>query len=288
MRLLLVCKTTNLELYQDIVAAKIDEGLAAKDMLARLQVEHDEHYRTLDKLRACLKQHQLSFHEIGRDDKWPDITGVDAVVSVGGDGTLLSASHHMPKGGQLIGVRSSEASVGYLCAAGIEGLPDLTTRLATGTMTWLPTARLGVKVIRADGTEEESEPVLNDILYTNSHPAATTRYGIQWQKNYEEQRSSGIWFATAAGSTAGIKAAGGEQVPIGSHLYQFRVRELYHPPGQQLKVQGGFFRAGDNLRVINHNESALIALDGQHGKLDLQYGDSFFVVPGSFIDLAAS
>ena len=55
-------------------------------------------------------------------------------------------------------------------------------------------------------------------------PAAMTSYTLDIGSVSEPQRSSGLWIATAAGSTAAIRAAGGCILPLRSRKLQYLVR----------------------------------------------------------------
>src|SRR4029434_11165662 len=66
---------------------------------------------------------------------------------------------------------------------------------------------------------------LNDLLVAHANPAAMTSYTIQLGTISEPQRSSGLWIATAAGSTAAIRAAGGRMLPLRSRKLQYLVTE---------------------------------------------------------------
>jgi NAD+ kinase len=210
------------------------------------------------------------------------------VMTVGGDGTLLAASHHLGKDDKIMGFKSSRSSVGYLCLGDRTMIPEVVKRLFSNTLAYVSVARLCAKVTRAGAADAiVSEPVLNDILFVNANPASTTRYMIHHGNDCEEHRSSGIWFSTAIGSSAGIRAAGGERVPSTARLFQYRVRELYRPTGSRLHLAGGFFEENSGLRVQNFNESGLLALDGQHGAIELSYGDEFVVTSAPPIQIAS-
>ena len=55
--------------------------------------------------------------------------------------------------------------------------------------------------------------VLNDILICHHNPGAMSRYYLTVGRVREEQRSSGVWIATAAGSSGGLHSAGGKVLP---------------------------------------------------------------------------
>jgi NAD+ kinase len=282
MRVLTSFKTTNLDLHGEAVAHKIAHGKLAAHHLASLQKDHDHHQRSRDALMKELKQHGITAVEVRRGMYWPDMGDIDAVIAVGGDGTLLEASHHIKNSKvPLIGIRSSPMSVGFLCYCSFDGISEMVEELAEGHLPAVLTPRLQGGIRRVEsGFESLTVPILNDLLYTNSNPAATSRYKITFNGKEETQRSSGIWIATPAGSTGAISAAGGKQVSIRSQEMQFCVREL-HKIGDirgMTQLQQGFFDPDTTPLVIeNHSMEGMLALDGHQGKIDLSFGDTVTV-----------
>lgn len=274
MHILLVTKTTNFELHGRVVEAKVASGRLKPDALARLKNAHVEHYATLHALRVALDQRGISRDEISREHEKPPRIHYDAVVTVGGDGTLLAASQKIDTDMRVYGVRSSESSVGYLCCAGPQDIAGLVQGIIEDSLPTSLVARVAARVDRVDAEPVTTPPVLNDFLYTNANPAATTRYRLAHNGQDEAHRSSGIWVATAVGSTAAIFAAGGERRPLTETLFQFRVRELYRFGHVKPAIDAGLFDPEQNpLEIENRCPEAILALDGQHGVVSLGYGD---------------
>lgn len=287
MRVLLVIKTTNLELHGERVQSSVLKGVLRQQNLDRLRTSHDEHYQTLDCLKNVLSKLGVEFDEVARKKDWSPTAAYSAVVTVGGDGTLLAASHHLPQGGLLMGIRSSTASVGHLCAGGRGNLESLIENLVTGKAPTVVLQRLKAKVLDlAKGKIMETVPVMNDFLFANLNPASTTRYKISLGNRPETQKSSGVWVATPAGSSAAILSAGGERVAIDSDIFQFRVRELFCPDGSNFQLAGGRFVPDETvLKIENRCEEAILALDGQHGEVRLGFGDTITFLKAPSIKL---
>ena len=273
MTVLIVTKTTNYELHGPTIEAKMARGGVPSDAVARLKTAHQEHHDTVGSLRRALYRAEIPFLEVSRDE--PRATEHDIVITVGGDGTLLAASHQMARGGTIFGLKSSFSSVGYLCCAGPGDAETLVEAIKSGLYKAVKVPRLVAKIFRLDtGTTTQSVPVLNDFLYTNVNPAATTRYKLSYGEKSEIHRSSGIWVATGVGSTAAIYAAGGEKRPLDDPYAQYRVRELYRLGHEVPTLDSGFFDPSlESLRIENRCPQAILALDGQHGSLELAYGD---------------
>jgi NAD+ kinase len=128
------------------------------------------------------------------------------------------------------------------------------------------------------GGEVVSDRVLNDVLFCHDCPASTTRYVLTLRGRSEDQVSSGVWVATAAGSTAAIRAAGGRQIQAGSTRLQFAVREPgpcggaadYRLP----TVTHGFVRQGETLEIRSRSTVARIYIDGPHVVFPVGFGDT--------------
>ena len=273
MTVLIVTKTTNYELHGPSIEARMARGGVPSDAVQRLKVAHKEHHETVGALRAALQQEGIAFQEVSRGE--PLVTEHDIVITVGGDGTLLAASHQMARGGTLFGLRSSFSSVGYLCCAGPHDVGRLVKAISQGQFQVARVPRLLAEIFRIEtGQIERTVPVLNDFLYTNVNPAATTRYKITFGGKAEIHRSSGLWIATGVGSTAAILAAGGEKRPLDDPYAQFKVRELYRLGHEVPEIEGGLFNPStETIEIENRCPQAILALDGQHGSLELAYGD---------------
>ncbi len=291
MNVLVVSKKTNLELHGEIIRKRVQSGQIDPGYFQLLESTHDEHYRCLNELYILLKRYKIDYAIINRGFFWPDLDEVSAVITVGGDGTVLEASHHiLDSRPLLVGVRSSSTSVGKLCHCALDGLESMVQQLAAHTLQPLLVSRLRACVLSADsGKVKETEPVLNDFLYANASPAATTRYKINFENRQEEHRSSGAWVSTACGSTAAIHAAGAKPMELTSPICQFKVRELYDStskdPHQTLDL-GAFDPDTQSLQIENLSEKAILACDGLHGIMRLGFGDRVHFERGPNLRLA--
>ncbi len=253
-------------------------GRAAKlarqgDATARRILASDaEQQRTIDAVRKTLMEHRIPFSEFSARDfsaaEKRKINAADFVISIGGDGTALGTSHYITNG-LMLGVNSAPGdSVGHFCHTHrgnfAEGLADI---LAAR---WQPTelARLAVSL----NDKLLPEQALNDVLIAHDCPAATTRYLLELGEVSEEQRSSGIWIATAAGSTAGIKSAGGKVMPLGSRRLQYFVRELYREPHRSYALTRGFLEDNEELIVASKMQNAHVYVDGARTDYAFPFG----------------
>lgn len=291
MNVLVVAKKTNLELHGERIRSRVLAGQISSEYLSLLERTHEEHYVTLQHLYNLLVRYGINYSTVGRGLYWPNLSKISAVLTVGGDGTVLEASHHIPDSRViLIGIRSAKNSIGKLCHCDADSVEQLIQELADGKLKPMVASRLQAKISSAEtGRNIETELVLNDFLYTNTFPAAMTRYKLHYANQIEEHRSSGLWVSTPCGSTAAILAAGGEAMPIKSPQFQYFVRELYdmNPPGDKKTSCKGFFDPDQSpIKIENYSEKALLACDGHYGAVALSFGDTISFHRGPNLSLA--
>ncbi len=198
------------------------------------------------------------------DDAW------DLIVTLGGDGTLLWASHLADPSTPMVAINSApDTSVGYFCAAHADRVDEVLASAIRGDLRGTKLSRMRVDI----GERTISTRVLNDLLFCHESPAATTRYLIEVQGQTEVQLSSGIWAGPAAGSTAAIRSAGGKVLPIGSQKIQFVVREPYRGVDNRYELTKGIIAPGESLRVRCEIPRGRIFLDGPQKTFDVGIGD---------------
>jgi NAD+ kinase len=179
------------------------------------------------------------------------------VVTVGGDGTLLAASHWVTRAA-LLGVNSApRSSVGYLTSTRRATVARDLARIAKGDLLPQAVSRIEVEL---DG--KRLLPALNDVLVAHEQPAATSRYRLRLGRRAEEHRSSGLWVSTPTGSTAGIRSAGGQPMSLGERRLQFRARELYRVRGRSVALESGFVEEGQALEVESSMQAGWLYVDG--------------------------
>jgi NAD+ kinase len=265
---LVVAKKTALERYtQDRPDPKFRRLVEAGDpAVARAQRSHEAHRRALDQVCAELDARRLRWRMVYASTK-RSAAGTDLVIAVGGDGTLLDASHGVVDQPVLLVNSFPQTSVGWFAGATVETFPERLDRILAGAVEPLRLNRIAVAV---DGRELH-HPALNDILLAHENPAATSRYVIRVDGEEEEHVSSGVWVSTAAGSTAAIQAAGGVRQPVRSHDLQYLVREMYRAPGSSLHLTGGI--VSDAIEFESRMYEGAVFLDGHRLRHRVGYGD---------------
>ena len=239
------------------VASLLRVGDASVAGMARA---HRDHERTVAEARRVLRG--LGVNAVFRPRSGRGSTAAfDLIVTLGGDGTLLWASHAIAAGTPVVAVNSAPFdSVGYFCAATRDQLGDALSDAIAGRLRETRLTRMQVEIDSA----VVSSRVLNDALFSHVSPAATTRYAIGAGDQRETQRSSGVWVATAAGSSAAIRSAGGRLQSIGSTRLQFKVREPYAFAPTPPALRHGFIEAGECLELQSHIRDGRLYLDGPH------------------------
>lgn len=252
------------------------------DTVTRVKVAHSEHYDTLEHVQSELSKRGIEFKSVARADLSRSVKGVDLVISVGGDGTFLDASHfldHVP----LLGVNSSRSSsFGHFCLGNESNFGQVLDEIESGKRQ--PEQLLRLELILNGSILPEL--VLNEVLIAHSSPAGTSRYFLKVADKREEHRSSGIWIGPPAGSTGAIRAAGGKVLPITDRHYQYVVREPWCRPGERFKLKNGLLSADQEMIVASQMRTGAIYLDGQHIDYGFQLGDEL-VVRGSSKPLLA-
>jgi NAD+ kinase len=260
--------------YQRFVLEKKDarvQKLLSEDdpTVRRFRDAHDSHVGTVEEARAILKKMgvKATYRYLPKRQRIGDY---DLVVTLGGDGTLLWASHSVGKNIPMVAINTApDDSVGYFCAGTREDLEHVLSRALAGRLRATSLTRMRVEL----DDDVLSERVLNDALFSHECPAATTRYLIRHGELEEEHKSSGVWVGPAAGSTAAQRSAGGKVLPLKSEKLQFVVRELYEPHGQSsLKLLKGLVEPGDDLELRSKVPAGRLYLDGPHRMYDVSLG----------------
>ncbi|MBN2344501.1 MAG: NAD(+)/NADH kinase [Deltaproteobacteria bacterium] len=254
---------------------------AQKDpIIDRMLLAHDTHTRSMAQIQDALEQR-------GINATWRhDFSGLipdnfDLVITVGGDGTILHASHAIGKVPVLSINSSPETSTGYFASGDASEFPEIIDKVLDMDMEVQKLYRMEVTV----NGEVVNSRVLNDVLFSNNCPASTTRYELRVNKQREHQISSGIWISTASGSTAALKAAGGEPMPTGATELQYLVREPCPGGGRDHlrlpSLTNGLISKEDSLAIRSKSSSATLFIDGPHVVVPVNFGDIITVSGGA-------
>jgi NAD+ kinase len=250
--------------------ARIRHLLAEGDpSVARLRASHDEHEATMREVMSTLSVLGVEIAFMGRAGDTFDSTALDLVITVGGDGTLLSASHSVANV-PILGINSAPShSVGFFCGAQRGNVPMAIGHALRGELRRAVLTRMQV---RQNGTVVHAR-VLNEALFCHISPAATSRYLVCFGDVEEEQKSSGFWIGPAAGSTAAQRSAGGRVLPLTSKDLQLVVREPYTPHGERYELRRVLVPAREHLVVRSKMHEAKLFVDGPNRSMNVRFGD---------------
>lgn len=273
-RVVVVRKSTVLERHAARPDAGVARVLAAGGGPAdRLNAAHDHHRESCTRVVDTLREFGFEVRVVAGLRR-RDARETDLIVTVGGDGTFLRASHCVEAddrsdGTPMLGINSSpETSVGFFCAATASNLDSLLESLRSGRFRSRPLWRMRVSL----NGEAIADPALNDVLVAHRVPAETTRYTLSALGQRQRQKSSGIWVSTAAGSTGAIRSAGGHIQGLDDRRIQFRVRELFPlSVGTEEPVVGGIVEGA--VEVESHTAAGVLYVDGAHRKVRFGMGD---------------
>jgi len=152
-----------------------------------------------------------------------ELADMDLAISIGGDGTALSASHFV-EDKPLLAVNSSpETSVGALTTLNLGELKEKLEQISKKNFKTENLERIEVAI---NGKPAE-HLALNEVFIASEKAYHISKYKIKFKNEEELQRSSGLIFSTGTGSTAWFKSAGGIPFSPQSKFIRMIVREPY-------------------------------------------------------------
>ena len=233
-----------------------------------LQEAHAVHEETMNCIVHALRQLPVQFDLAYRADL--KVTRrYDLVVSVGGDGTFLQAARSVART-PILGVNADPArSEAVFCAASRPTFARMCRAALAGRLPELHLYRLRLNL---NGTPLPHR-ALNDVLAVHDDPATMSRYRLSLGGREELQKSSGLWVATAAGSSSAVLAAGGVRMPWRSRRFQYRPRELYRGRLSRSRLTGGALPTHARLGVTWLMRRGSVFVDGPHVRIPLQFAD---------------
>ena len=258
-RVLVIYKKSTYQRYagreHERLQTLVEQGDVSVDGLLQ---EHEVHQETLQRAKNALRELGAQAVLRYRPEPTPEVPW-DLIVTLGGDGTLLWASHLAGPETPMVAINSApDTSVGYFCAGDGHDVAEVLAAALAGRLKSHRLCRMQVEV----DDRVVSTRVLNDALYCHESPAATSRYVIEHAGQQERQMSSGVWVGPAAGSTAALRSAGGKVLPMRSQKIQFVVREPYRGVNNKYSLVKGVVGPGEDLRITSRMTKGRIFLDG--------------------------
>lgn len=205
-----------------------------------------EHGKSVRIVKAVLDRHGIKHEFVKRDCLCIDeIKGKDLVISVGGDGTVLSSAHRISDFTPLLGVNSNpKIKEGFLCRADAKNFESRLKKVMAGKFKIKKLSRLDAFIGKRKLT-----PALNEVFVGNRKPYLTALYEIRLGKTKEFQKSSGVIVCTPTGSNSWCTSAGGKKLPLNHKGFELIVREPY---------VGKLFRPKLTKKVLKMNEKVIV------------------------------
>lgn len=289
-QVIVVTKRTAWEQYQ---ADPTDVGEMGADATQRAKMSHLRHHDSLDAVMAVLKQLKVRPWLVEGAETMFDVGTASLVITVGGDGTLLSASHHTPSNVLLLGINSdSVLSKGHFCKCTALDHDKLVENIEWALYGTTNDDFCGYKnVTRMKVTINDrvvADRILNEALYSHTCPAAMTRLtlttGVLEDTHpaaFTRYACSGVWIGTGAGSTGAMASAGGQAGKLDAPVLQAVIREPWNPPkvGNEAYTRPSFtlvsktvdstlYLDGPFLRVpVGFDQTVKFEVSDQHLKL---------------------
>lgn len=190
------------------------------------------------------------------------LTDVDAMLTLGGDGTLLRAARLVnERTVPILGVNLGR--LGFLTCCPASQLEDALHRLASGDYLVEPRMTLDARVAGANGAIRQNWRALNDVVLHKGGFARVVSVRVEADGETVGQFSAdGVVIATPTGSTAYNLSAGGPVVfptletilltPVSAHT--LALRPLVLPATSEV-----------TLRANDGPDELLVTVDGQVG-----------------------
>ncbi|MDO8526943.1 MAG: NAD(+)/NADH kinase [Deltaproteobacteria bacterium] len=233
------------------------------------------HHQTLRAVIRLLKKMGIK-HRVVNRNHLKKIIRADLIITVGGDGTTLAASHYT-KGSPIFAINSAPlTSTGFFCLAKPHNFEKYLKAILEGKRKPIRVPRMKVKI------NSRTLPflALNEVLFASRLQGDTARYQLHIGSKSEEQKSSGIWIATGAGSTGAILSAGGKKDVPSSKQVQYLVREPFSFPKIHYRLLQGFLKPNQKLTLTTEMHRGMIFIDGSKLNYHIAKGSRITVQGG--------
>lgn len=217
-----------------------------------------EHLNTIKEVKKVLKEFGIKavFERKEKiEKKLP--RGIDLVISIGGDGTFIDASHLIKDDTLILGVNSDpKESEGIHCSATRKDFRDKIKRIIEGDFSVEKWTRLAVYL-----DHKKCEFALNEVYVGAGHIYNTSRYVLEVHGVKERQKSSGVLISTGCGSTAWYSSAGGRPFPKDAKEARFIVREPYCGHLVCGRIINGIIKEGEEMKIKSEMRDGIVGID---------------------------
>ncbi len=199
----------------------------------------------------------------------------DLIITVGGDGTFLRAAQYVEKQPVLAVASNLKKNEGFFARANKSDFGNKLNKILNNDYKIIRLNRLE-STIKSVSDGERVKPYLavNEVFIGSKRPYITSRYVLKTGKRQEFQKSSGVIVATAAGSYAWAKSAGGRLLPLESKRIQFIVREPYSGRLGKPKLRHGILPEGASVIIKSLTWDGIVVIDSHFREHKLKEGSS--------------
>jgi NAD+ kinase len=250
-----------------------------KPIKKALVVYYAENYGTLDVVGKALKQSHILASFCRREDDAAikkNLNDVDAVIAVGGDGTLLKAAHFISDTPIFHISSSSKVNEGFFARATNDDASAKIRMLASGNYKITPLMRLSAEINR----KKLSFDAVNEVYAGSKQAYHTSIYDLEIGGKREEHKSSGVIIATPAGSHAWAKSAGGKVLSLTSRKFEYVIREPYHGRLSKPKMIAGLVPKDEKVIVTSKiwkGHDGIVVIDSYKQEFEFNNGDKLVV-----------
>ena len=210
-----------------------------KDVLRKLKIKH-----TFVKRRSLIKTY---------------FRNKDLVITVGGDGTFLRASHFIKNKHLIFGVNSDiKMKEGFFLEADRKDFEAKINRIIKGKFRIKNFARLEAVI----NNRKVPELALNEFYIGSDKEYIASRYYLKVNGDKERQKSSGVLVATPAGSYAWIKSCGGKKLRLSTKKFEYIIREPYEGSlSGKYKLKKGILNRDQEITLVSDMKKGMLVVD---------------------------
>ena len=244
-----------------------------------LVVHYTKYGNTLSAVRRILNKNKITAQYVKRENEAAikrNVKNSDAVIVVGGDGTLLRVSHFVDNTPVLhvsAGMRKHEAFFAKATTSDFENKLKL---LAKGKYKLLPLMRLEAAL----NGRKLPFMALNEIYVGIKESYHVVKYKLIIGGRSEDQKSSGIIISTPAGSYAWARSAGGRLLPLTAKKIEYVVREPYVGRLTKPKMTKGILGGHQTIEIISKiwdKHEGIVVIDSYKKEFEFNNGSKLVV-----------
>ncbi|MBI2580576.1 NAD(+)/NADH kinase [Candidatus Woesearchaeota archaeon] len=250
-----------------------------KKVKKALVVYYARNYGALDVVKKALDKNKIAASYVKRENEAAIKRGVrktDAVIVVGGDGTLLRASHFIETTPVLHISSSTDKNEAFFARA--------TRKDAYRKIRLLTKGKYKIiRLLRLEATLNGKKlpfKALNEVYAGSQEAYHVSRYALMIGRKKEEQKSSGVLIATPAGSHAWAKSAGGATLPLTAKKIEYVVREPYVGRLTKPKMTKGVLGSSQSITLISkiwESHEGVVVIDSYKKEFEFKNGDKLVV-----------